>query len=124
MEEQDPKIQIENPDNSSDITYNKKDELPNNHMAFAIISTILNVFSCNFIGLIFGVLSIIFANQVSITYNTGDYFGAMLKSKNARILSIVSLMIFFSGIILFIIYILFIIFFSNITFYQGWIRNA
>ncbi|CVK16679.1 Interferon-induced transmembrane protein [Apibacter mensalis] len=124
MEEQDFKMQKENSNNLSVSINDKKEKLPNNHITFAIISTILNLFTCNFIGLIFGILSIIFANQVNIIYNTGDYLGAILKSKNARILSIISLIIFFSGILIFIIYILFIIFFGNITYYQGWFKNT
>lgn len=124
MEEQNSKLQCENTLNSSVSNDNRKEGLPNNHMVFAITSTILNAVTCNFMGLIFGVIAIVFADQVKTIYNSGDYLGSILKSKNTRILSIISLVIFFSGILIFILYILFIIFFGNISYYEGWYKNS
>lgn len=124
MEDQHSNLQYENSAASTVLTDEKNDRLPNNHMVLAIISTILNIFSFSLIGIIFGVLSIIFANEVKTIYYSGDHFGAMLKSKDTRILSIISLIIFFFNILIYILLILFIIFFGNMFYYQGWFKNG
>lgn len=124
MEDQHSNLQYENSAASTVPTDKKNDSLPNNHMVLAVTSTILNAVTCNFMGLIFGVIAIVFADQVKTIYNSGDYLGSILKSKNTRVLSIISLVIFFSGILIFILYILFIIFFGNISYYEGWYKNS
>lgn len=124
MEDQHSNLQYENTAASTVPTDEKNNRLPNNHMVLAIISTILNIFSFSLIGIIFGVLSIIFANEVKTIYNSGDHFGAMLKSKDTRILSIISLIIFFFNVLIYILLILFIIFFGNMFYYQGWFKNG
>lgn len=124
MEDQHSNLKYENSAASTVPTDEKNDRLPNNHMVLAIISTILNIFSFSLIGIIFGVLSIIFANEVKTIYYSGDHFGAMLKSKDTRILSIISLIIFFFNILIYILLILFIIFFGNMFYYQGWFKNG
>lgn len=124
MEDQHSNLQYENSAASTVPTDEKNDRLPNNHMVLAIISTILNIFSFSLIGIIFGVLSIIFANEVKTIYYSGDHFGAMLKSKDTRILSIISLIIFFFNILIYILLVLFIIFFGNMFYYQGWFKNG
>jgi formate hydrogenlyase subunit 3/multisubunit Na+/H+ antiporter MnhD subunit len=66
---------------------------PNNHMVMAIVSTVLSVITCTFLGLIAGIVSIVFASQVNTKYNAGDYHGAEKASKNAKIAWIVAIVI-------------------------------
>ncbi|MDH7446850.1 CD225/dispanin family protein [Aquimarina sp. 2201CG14-23] len=57
---------------------------PNNHLALAIISTIL---CC----LITGIVSIIYSTQVNTKYDAGDYEGAMAASKNAKLWGLIGI---------------------------------
>ena len=57
---------------------------PPNYLVWAILSTI---FCC----LPFGVVSIVFAAQVNSKWQSGDYTGARLSSKNARLWAILAL---------------------------------
>lgn len=50
---------------------------PNNHLALAIITTILCCLPA-------GIVSIVYATQVNSKYNAGDYEGAIKASKNAK----------------------------------------
>lgn len=50
---------------------------PNNHLALAIITTILCCLPA-------GIVSIVYATQVNSKYNVGDYEGAIKASKNAK----------------------------------------
>ena len=56
---------------------------PNNHLALAIITTVLCCLPA-------GIVSIVYATQVNSKYNAGDYEGAEKASKNAKIWWIVS----------------------------------
>jgi len=57
---------------------------PNNHLALAIISTIL---CC----LITGIVSIIYSTQVNTKYDAGDYAGAEAASKNAKLWALIGI---------------------------------
>ncbi|SEK22743.1 Interferon-induced transmembrane protein [Aquimarina amphilecti] len=57
---------------------------PNNHLALAIISTIL---CC----LITGIVSIIYSTQVNSKYDAGDYEGAVAASKNAKLWGLIGI---------------------------------
>ncbi|SEA12802.1 CD225/dispanin family protein [Psychroflexus halocasei] len=57
---------------------------PNNHLAMAIISTLL---CCQPLGIV----SIVYASQVNSKFIAGDYIGAEQASKNAKTWWIVSL---------------------------------
>lgn len=59
---------------------------PENHLALAIITTIL---CC----LPLGIVSIVFASQVNSKYAAGDYEGAEKASKNAKLFWIISLVL-------------------------------
>lgn len=68
--------------------------MPNNYMALSIISTILGICgSICCINLILGIIAIVFSAQVKTKYNRGDYYGALKASKNAKILSIIALVL-------------------------------
>lgn len=66
---------------------------PNNHMVMAIVSSVLSLISCSFVGIVPGIVSIVFASQVNSKYNNGDYDGAEKASKNAKIAWIISILI-------------------------------
>ena len=75
---------------------------PNNHLALAIITTILCCLPA-------GIVSIVYATQVNSKYNIGDYEGAERASKNAKtwwIVAIVSsavILLLYFGFIVFIL---------------------
>lgn len=81
----------------------EKPNKPYNHMAMAIISTVLPVITCTFIGLIGGITSIVFASQVNSKYMNGDYEGAEKSAKYAKIAWIVAIVIVVSQIVFFVI---------------------
>lgn len=66
---------------------------PNNHMVMAIVSTVIPVVTCTFLGIVAGIVSIVFASQVNTKYDAGDYAGAEKSSKNAKIAWIVAIVI-------------------------------
>ncbi len=66
---------------------------PNNHMAMAIVSTVLSVITCTLLGLIPGIVSIVMASQVNSKYNAGNHEAAQKSSKNAKIAWIISIVI-------------------------------
>jgi uncharacterized membrane protein YedE/YeeE len=66
---------------------------PNSHMVMAIISTVLSVITCTGLGLIPGIVSIVFASQVNSKFNSGNYEAAQKSSKNAKIAWIISVVI-------------------------------
>ena len=59
---------------------------PNNHLALAIITTLL---CCQ----LTGIISIVYASQVNSKFLAGDYVGAERASKNAQTWWIVSIVI-------------------------------
>lgn len=64
---------------------------PNNNLPLAIVGTILGFCSPCCIGLVLGIISIVFSTQVDTKYNIGDYFGAEGAAKNAKILSLIAI---------------------------------
>ena len=68
---------------------------PNNNLVLAIVATVLSFCSCcgygGCLGLILGIIAIVFASQVDSKYNSGDIFGAQKSANNAKILSYVAL---------------------------------
>lgn len=64
---------------------------PNNNLPLAIVGTVLGFCSPCCIGLILGVIAIVFSTQVDSKYNFGDYFGAENSAKNAKILSFIAI---------------------------------
>jgi uncharacterized membrane protein len=64
---------------------------PNNNLPLAIVGTVLGLCSPCCIGLIVGIISIVFSTQVDSKYNAGDYYGAESAAKNAKILAFVGI---------------------------------
>lgn len=73
---------------------------PQNYLVWAILATIL---CC----LPLGIVSIVFAAQVNSKWQTGDYAGARLASKNARLWALIALI---AGIVVAGIFSLFTVF--------------
>lgn len=79
---------------------------PDNNMPLAIIGTIIGLCSPCCIGLIVGIVGIVFAAQVNSKYTAGDYDGAQSSAKNARILAFVALGLGVLGLIIAIVQII------------------
>lgn len=71
-------------------------------MVWAIVVTVLGL--CSYIGLVLGIVAIVFASQVSSKYSLGDYVGAQKSANNAKLFSIIGLILDVIGIIINIIY--------------------
>lgn len=79
---------------------------PDNNMPLAIIGTIIGLCSPCCIGLIVGIVGIVFAAQVNSKYTAADYDGAQSAAKNARILAFVALGLGVLGLIIAIVQII------------------
>jgi len=78
---------------------------PENNMALAIVGTIVGLCApCCLLGLIPGIIAIVYSSQVNSKFNAGDYPGAMSASKNARTLSYVAIGLGILGIIINIVW--------------------
>ena len=90
---------------------NKKNDVqqnnvpPKDYMTLAVITTILNFFCCNVLGLILGGFAIYFANQVSREYVQGNYSIALSKSNTAKILTYINIGLSAFFIVIYIFYI-------------------
>lgn len=73
---------------------------PPNYLVWAILTTIL---CC----LPFGIVSIVYAAQVNSKWQMGDYEGAKLSSKNAKLWAWVSFAIGIAGILIWFLLIIF-----------------
>ncbi|MGV0922677.1 CD225/dispanin family protein [Empedobacter tilapiae] len=73
---------------------------PENNLVLAIIGTILGLCSPCCIGLIVGIVAIVFSNQVNTKYAIGDYAGAEQAAKNTKILAYIALGLGILGVII------------------------
>ena len=96
----------QDPQNSSFQSTNLNDfsqpAKPDNYLVISIVATVLGLCSC--IGLILGIIAIVFATQVDSKYSMGDYDGAQKASNNAKILAYISLGFAALGIIINVVY--------------------
>lgn len=86
---------------------------PANNMVMAIVASVLNIFACcgfyiGVVGIIVGIVAIVFSTQVNSKYDSRDYDGAMESAKKAKMLSMISLGIAVVGIIIAIIALIFL----------------
>ena len=84
MEEQTNKIYENSGYSNEKNNVQQNNEPPKNHMKLAIITTVLNFFTINPLGVILGGVAIYFANQVSKEYVQGNYSSALSKSNKAK----------------------------------------
>jgi cytochrome c biogenesis protein CcdA len=73
---------------------------PDNNLPLAIISTVLGLCSPCCIGLIIGIISIVFSTQVNSKYNAGDYAGSNSAAKTSKILAFVAIGLAVLGIVI------------------------
>lgn len=76
---------------------------PNNNMPLAIIGTIIGLCSPCCIGLVVGIVAIVFGSQVNSKYFQNDYVGAESSAKNAKILAWVAIGLGILGLIITIV---------------------
>lgn len=80
---------------------------PQNNMVLAIIGTIVGLFApCCILGLVPGIIAIVYSSQVNSKFNSGDYAGAVKSAKNAKTLALIALGLGILGIIISVIYII------------------
>jgi hypothetical protein len=73
---------------------------PPNYLVWAILTTIL---CC----LPFGIVSIVYAAQVNSKWQMGDYEGAKLSSKNAKIWAWVAFAVGIAGVLIWLLLVIF-----------------
>lgn len=73
-----------------------KPERPNSYLALAIISTILCCLPT-------GIVSIVYSTQVNSAYDDGNYEKAIRASKNAKTWGIVSIVLAFAGLLIYVL---------------------
>lgn len=70
------------------------------YQTFSIIVSIVSFLCCGgWLGVIFGVLGIVFSSQAKTAFNAGDMIQAESKSKNARLMCILGLVMIGIGAI-------------------------
>ena len=81
--------------NNESFNSNQQEPKPNNNLVLAIIATVLSFCSCcgygGCLGIILGIIAIVFATQVDSKYRAGDFFGAQKSANNAKMLSYAAL---------------------------------
>ncbi|WP_019038112.1 CD225/dispanin family protein [Psychroflexus tropicus] len=85
-------------------------ERPSNHLAMAIITTLLCCLPA-------GIVSIVYASQVNTKYNAGDYEGAINASKTAKTWWLVALIV---GLVSIIGYAVFVFVFAGDAFWEAY----
>lgn len=80
---------------------------PNNNLVLAIVSAVLSLCTCcgyaSCIGLILGIIAIVFSSQVDSKFNVGDVDGAYKAASNSKLLSYIALATVVVSIILIIV---------------------
>lgn len=89
---------MENSTSSFENVDNK--EMPKNNMGLAILGTVLGLCSPYCLGLISGIVSIVFASQVKKKFEAGDHEGAEKSAKNAKVLAFVAIGLFVIALIM------------------------
>lgn len=87
-------------DQSTQSSFEEIRPKPQNNLVLAIVGTVLGICSPCCIGLIVGIVAIVFATQVNSKFDAGDYIGAEKAAKNSKILSYVAIGLGIIGFIL------------------------
>ncbi|MBB4035518.1 hypothetical protein GGR21_001411 [Dysgonomonas hofstadii] len=67
---------------------------PDNNLVLSIISAVVGLCSPCCIGLILGIIAIVFSTQVDSKYTVGDYRGSESAAKTAKILALIAIGLF------------------------------
>lgn len=84
-----------------------KPACPSDYLVGNIILTVLGLCSC--IGLVLGIVGIVFSSQVKSKYALGDYAGALSASNTAKILFIINLVLSILAVLGWVLYIVVVI---------------
>ncbi len=76
---------------------------PNNYLPLSIVATVIGLCSPCCVGLIVGIIAIVYSTQVDSKYDYKDFIGARHSSGNAKILSFVAIGLGIVGLILSVI---------------------
>ncbi|NDV94000.1 CD225/dispanin family protein [Dysgonomonas sp. 521] len=93
------------------MNYNQMDNLdefsrpkkPDNNLALSIVGTVLGLCSPCCIGLILGIVAIVFSTQVDSKYNMGDYHAAQGNAQKAKIFALIAIGLFALNLIYLIV---------------------
>lgn len=96
-------------------TQNQQPACPKDHLVGNIVLTVLGSASC--IGLILGIIGIVFSSQVKSKYAGGDYAGAESASSTARIMFIINLILTIVAAVVWIIYIIAVVILASNSYY-------
>lgn len=72
---------------------------PDNNLVLSIVGTVLGLCSPCCIGLILGIIAIVFSTQVDTKYTAGDYNGAIDNAKKAKTFALIAIGLFAVGLI-------------------------
>jgi len=67
---------------------------PDNNLVLSIVGTVLGLCSPCCIGLILGIIAIVFSTQVDTKYNANDYNGAIDNAKKAKTFALIAIGLF------------------------------
>lgn len=81
---------------------------PKNYMTHSIVGLVLTLLFCTLIGIVPGILGIVYSNQVDSKYYLKDFIGAERASKNAKVCFIINMVLMALGFIIIIAYFIFI----------------
>lgn len=92
---------------------------PDNNLVLSIVGTVLGLCSPCCIGLILGIVAIVFSSQVDTKYNQGDYNAAIDSAKKAKTFAFIAIGLFVVGIIINIIMLLL----GGMDSYMDWYKD-
>jgi cytochrome c biogenesis protein CcdA len=92
---------------------------PDNNLVLSIVGTVLGLCSPCCIGLILGIVAIVFSSQVDTKYNQGDYNAAIDSAKKAKTFALIAIGLFVVGIIINIIMLLL----GGMDSYMDWYKD-
>lgn len=84
-----------------------KPACPSDYLVGNIILTVLGLCTC--IGLVLGIVGIVFSSQVKSKYALGDYAGAQNASNTAKVLFIVNLVLTILAVLGWVVYFVFVV---------------
>ena len=80
---------------SSNLNDSGQPTKPDNNLVLSIVSTVASLITCcgwvSCVGIILGIIAIVFSTQVDSKYTMGDYPGAESASKTSKLLAFIAL---------------------------------
>src|SRR5690606_15167894 len=85
-------------------SFDKPQIPPENNMTLSIVGAVLGLCSPCCVGLIAGIVAIVYSSQDNTKFNAGDYAGAAKSASNAKILAYVAIGLGVLGLLINIIW--------------------